>query len=90
MNRLLSRARGRWTLWVARPFAAVAWLAREAVSRRKTYAVWWSSDEQVFVGEIRARSLDEAAGICIPRGYVLLGRVRFKIDHCPLAEWLAG
>lgn len=88
----VSRPPGRWTLWVVRPVAALVWLLREAMSRRKTYVVVWfnEEDETVRLGEHRFYSEVEAVDFCRRRDYQLLGRMRLRIEPCPLARWLAG
>jgi hypothetical protein len=92
MSQAVARPPGPWTLWVARPVAALMWLIREACSRRKTYLVYWrdvvTGDERV--AEVRFATPREALEFCRGRGYWLVGRMNFRIEPCPLARWLAG
>lgn len=70
--------------------AALWWVVRNKLSSRQAYCVRYYIDGEAYGGNIRARSWEEAAGICKPRGYILEGKVVIQIQDCPLARWLAG
>lgn len=69
------------------PLKAIWWLILEACSRRKTWQVRYNFEGSRYCGNIKAHSLEEAAGFCCLHGYTLEGRVRLSIGECALARF---
>lgn len=67
---------------------ALCWVIMERLSKKKTFLVSYNLEDGRYSGEIKARSWEEAKGICEPRGYKLDGQAMLVMKDSPLARWL--